>query len=320
MRLLRPAVLFLILGLTLHLAPALRAAEGKPLTREQIEGLLKGGVASKRIATILSERGIGFEPSEADLQALKSANADEEVLSAVRSARQILPREVQLARHRDRAMKFEAQGGAAEAEKEYRAALALDSKDATLHAGLARCLSDQQKWKDAAAAYRQSLSLKPKDFENTYQLGIALERGGDQTEAINTWADAVKIKSDDPRPLEQLARAFGERRDWRRAAIAYRGLARIQPDSVSAHMGMGVALRNAGNVNGAIQAFRDAVRIDPKNPVAHNNLGFALEEKGDLAAAVEQYRMARELSPQDEGIKANFERASLRVKRPSLKK
>jgi len=317
MRFLRTA--FFVLALTLCQIPASVGAEGKPLNREQIVGLLKGGVASKRIATILNERGIDFEPTEEDLQAMKSAKADEEVLSAVRSARQVLPTEVLLARHRDRAKKLEEQGAAAEAEKEYRAALALDPQDAALPAGLARCLSGQQKWNEAVAAYRQSLALKPKDFENTFQLGIVLERSGDQTEAINTWADAVKIKPDDPRPLEQLARAFAERRDWRRAAIAYRGLARIQPDSASAHMGMGVALRNGGNVNGAIEAFREAVRIEPKNPVAHNNLGFALEEKGDVPAALEQYRIAHEISPQDEGIKANFERASLRVKRPSLK-
>jgi Flp pilus assembly protein TadD len=317
MRFLRPA--FLVFALTLGHVPAVQGAESKPLNREQIEGLLKGGVAPIRISSILQERGIDFEPSVEDLDALKAAKANEEVLNAVRSARQFLPKEVMLARHQDRAKKFEEQGAGAEAEKEYRAAMALDPNDAGLQAGLARSLTQQKKWDGAVEAYRESLRLKPNDFENTYDLASVFEQSGNQNEAINTWADAVKIKPDDPRPLEQLARVFTERRDWHRAAIAYRGMVRLRPDSEPAHLGLGTALRNGGNVNGAIEAFRNAIRINPSDPVAHNNLGFALEEKGDVPAALEQYRAALELSPQDEGIKANFERAAQRAKRPSLK-
>ncbi len=316
----RPAIFLFMAGLALGLASGARGADPKPLNREQIEALLKGSVAPVRIATLLGERGIDFEPSEEDLRALKSANSTEEVLDAVRSARRFLPKEVVLARHRDRGDGFEKRGAAGEAEKEYRAALAIDPKDAGLHAGLARSLAQQKKWNDAVAAYRQALRVKPKDFDHTYQLAVALEQSGDQTEAINTWADAVKIKPDDPRPFEQLARAFTERRDWRRAAVAYRGLARLRPDSAPAHLGMGVALRNDGNMNGAIEAFRAAVRISPNDPIARNNLGFALEENGNVPAALEQYRVAAQLDPQDVGIKNNLERASVKLRRPSLGK
>ncbi|MBI4164691.1 MAG: tetratricopeptide repeat protein [Acidobacteria bacterium] len=316
MRLLQPV--FLIFALTLGLVTAVQGAEGQPLNRDQIVSLLKGGVAPVRIATILGERGIDFEPMEEDLRALTEAKADEAVLSAVRSARQILPPQVVLARHKRRAKAFEEHGAGADAEAEYRAAIALDPKDFELQTGLARSLALQQKWDGAVAAYRLSLTQKPNDFEATYNLGLALERSGNQTEAINTWADAVKIKPDDPLPFEQLARAFTERRDWHRAATAYRGLVRLRPDSAPAHVGMGVALQNSGNVNGAVDAFRNALRVNPNDPVAHNNLGFALEEKGELAAALVEYRIATTLSPQDEGIKANLERASQKARRPTL--
>jgi tetratricopeptide (TPR) repeat protein len=320
MRLFRLTLLFVVFGLAVVPASRLGAAEGKPLNREQIEGLLKGGVAPQRIVTILGDRGIDFEPTEEDLQALKAAKASEDVLKAVRSARQVLSPEVQLARHKARAAELEGKGAARDAEMEYRAAIAIDLTDAALQAGLARTLAQQQKYDAAVAAYRQSLTIKPNDFENTYNLGLMLERSGNQVEAINTWAAAAKINPDDPRAYEQLARAFSERKDWKRAAIAYRGLARLQPDSAPARIGLGNALKNDGNMNGAIEAFREAVRLAPNDPVAHNNLGFALEEKGEMNAAVLQYRAALDLSPQDEAIKANFERATQRAKRPSLKK
>lgn len=320
MREFRSTMLLLFLGLLLFQPPCLPGAEEKPLSRAQIEDLLKGGVSPVRITSLLEQRGINFEPSEEDMQVLKAASADDAVVNAVRSARQILPPEMILARHRTRAKEYAERGAGAEAEKEYRAAIALNPKDSTLHSGLARSLSQQQKWDGAATAYRQALKLRPKNFEDTYSLGLVLDQGGDQTEAINTWADAVKINGNDPRPFEQLARVFAQRRDWRRAAVAYGGLARIRPDSGPAHVGMGVALQNSGNVNGAIDAFRNALRINGNDPVAHNNLGFALEEKGDVPAALVEYRIAMTLSPQDEGIKANLDRATQKVRRPSLGK
>ena len=319
MRLFRKAVLLCVVAMSV-LAPVVRGADAKPLNREQILALLKGSVAPIRIASLLDQRGIGFDPTEEDFQVLKSANASDEVLNAIRSARQFLPKEVLLDRHRTRARDFEGRGVAAGAEKEYRAALAIDPKDATLLSGLARSLAGQKKWRDAVAAYRRALKAGPKDFDNTYQLAVALEQSGDQTAATNTWADSIKIKSDDPRPFEQLARAFTERRDWRRTIIAYRGLVRLRPESAPAHLGLGTALRNSGNLNGAIEAFRVAVRLAPNDPVAHNNLGFALEEKGDVPAALTEYQVAAKLNPQDVGIKNNLERASVKLRRPSLGK
>jgi Flp pilus assembly protein TadD len=307
---------FCVLGLS---ASAL-GAEAKPLNRKQIVSLLQGSVSPKRIANLIEQRGIDFEPSSEDVQALQQAKASEAVINAVRAARQVLPKEVLLERHRAKAREFEGRGAAADAESEYRAALQLDPADATLHAGLARVLGQQKKWTLAIGSYRESLHLRPGDYETSYQLGVALRESGDPAGAINAWTEALKYKQDDPRIFDDLGRAFAERRDWRRTAVAYRALARLRPDSATAFMELGIALRNGGDPPGALAAFREAVRLNSNDPIAHNNLGFALEERGEVQAAFEQYQLAVQLNPRDPSIKSNFERASQKLKRPSLVK
>jgi Flp pilus assembly protein TadD len=295
-------------------------AESKPLNRKQIITLLQGSVSAKRIVNLIEQRGIDFEPSNEDVQALQQAKASEAVINAVRTARQVLPKKVLLERHSAKAKELEGRGAAADAESEYRAALQLDPTDATLHAGLGRALGQQKKWTLAIGSYRESLRLRPGDYETSYQLGVALRESGDPAGAINAWTEGLKYKQDDPRIFDDLGRAFAERRDWRRAAIAYRALARLRPDSATAFMELGIALRNGGDPPGALAAFREAVRLNSNDPVAHNNLGFALEERGELPAALEQYQLAVQLNPRDPGIRSNLERASQKLKRPSLVK
>ncbi len=290
-----------------------------PLSRAQIISLLESAVSPKRIVTLVEQRGINFEPSEQDLQTLKEAKAGDAVLGAVRSARQVLPKDQLLRRHLTRAQDYETRGAPSEAEREYRAALQLESGDATLHAELGNVLAQQKKWDGAINSYRQALRLRPNEYKTGYQLGVALRESGDQTGAINAWNEALKYRQDDPRIYEQLGRTFAARRDWRRAAVAYRSLARLRPE-VSAYMQLGIALRNGGEAEGALAAFRQAVQVKPDDAVAHNNLGFALEERGDLKAALEQYRLALQFNPQDAAIRSNFERVEQKLKRPSLVK
>ena len=289
------------------------AQAGKPLSKAQIQDLLRSGVTTNRVEMLIGQRGIDFEPSEADFQALRSAGAEDSPIDTLRSARQILPKEVLLARYRSQARDLAAKKSYAEAEKQYRAALQLAPQDAALSSRLADILAQQKKWDDAVGAYREAVRLTPGDPETRFDLGVALRESGNLNAAINEWATATKLKPDDPRPYDELGRAFIEKRDWPRAAIAYREVVRLQPDSPAAYERLGFALRNKGDAAGAL-------RVRPDSPIAHNNLGFAREVKGEFQAALDQYRLAMQLSPQDEAIQTNFERVNRRLQGPSLVK
>jgi tetratricopeptide (TPR) repeat protein len=60
-------------------------AQQKPLTQDQVEGLVHAGLGDESGAKLIEERGIDFEPSEDFLQSLKAAGANEAFLQALRA-------------------------------------------------------------------------------------------------------------------------------------------------------------------------------------------------------------------------------------------
>jgi WD40 repeat protein len=99
---------------------ALRTVKPSPLGRDQLLLLVAGGVPSERAAALVKQRGVDFMPDEKYLESLRTAGADDTLIAVVSEAR---PPEVQ--RHLARAAECEQEHAWAEAEKEYRAVLAL---------------------------------------------------------------------------------------------------------------------------------------------------------------------------------------------------
>jgi hypothetical protein len=82
MRFRKPLTIFiLVLGLSFALPVW---AQKKPLTREQVSNMAKGGMGDDSGAKLISQRGIDFVPTEDFLKALKAAGAGEAFLKALR--------------------------------------------------------------------------------------------------------------------------------------------------------------------------------------------------------------------------------------------
>ncbi|HJU29090.1 MAG TPA: DUF1329 domain-containing protein [Candidatus Binataceae bacterium] len=75
--------------LALQSFPAAATAR-KPLTENDLLRLLKGGVYSGRIVTLVRERGIAFSPTRRNLDLLEQAGANDDVRRAVLAARRLL--------------------------------------------------------------------------------------------------------------------------------------------------------------------------------------------------------------------------------------
>lgn len=58
-------------------------ASAKPLTREQLMQLVAAGVDNDQLAQTVATRGIGFEPTGADLDNLRKAGAQPALLKVV---------------------------------------------------------------------------------------------------------------------------------------------------------------------------------------------------------------------------------------------
>jgi tetratricopeptide (TPR) repeat protein len=146
------------------------ASAKKPLDQVQIILLLAGQVPSHRVTMLVQERGIDVEPTGDYLQEARLAGGEDELISALKSAKVTKPehidpalqaRQTEIQQHVARGAEFFKKDQYAEAEQEYRAALLLDSQNADLYVSLAAALIAQEKWDDAAAASRGALRLNP---------------------------------------------------------------------------------------------------------------------------------------------------------------
>jgi len=67
----------------------------KPLTKAQILELLRGYVQSSRVATLVEERGIDFEPADDYFKEVRAAGGEEVLIEALRKARRVKPSSAQ---------------------------------------------------------------------------------------------------------------------------------------------------------------------------------------------------------------------------------
>ena len=163
------------------------ASAKKPLNQVQVFALLVGQVPSHRVTMLVQERGIDFEPTDDYLQEVRLAGGEDELISALKSAKVTKPatvdpaaqaRQAEVRQHVARGAELAQKGQYAEAEQEYRAALLLDSQNADLYVSLAYVLGQQEKWDDAASAAREALRLNPNDDMAHINLGVALGTQG----------------------------------------------------------------------------------------------------------------------------------------------
>ncbi len=122
------------------------ASAKKPINQVQVFALLVGQVPSHRVTMLVQERGIDFEPTADYLQEVRLAGGEDELISALKSAKVTKPaivdptaqaRQAQVRRHVARGAELAKKEQYAEAEQEYRAALLLDFQNADLYESLA---------------------------------------------------------------------------------------------------------------------------------------------------------------------------------------
>src|SRR5208282_3452877 len=164
------------------------ASAKKPLNQVQVFALLAGGVPSHRVTMLVQERGIDFEPTDDYLQEVRLAGGEDELISALKSAKVTKPatidpaaqaRQAEVRQHVARGAELSKRGQYAEAEQEYRAALLLDSQNADIYTSLAFVLNEQQRWDDAGSAAREALRLSPNNDLAHVNLGFSLASKGD---------------------------------------------------------------------------------------------------------------------------------------------
>jgi tetratricopeptide (TPR) repeat protein len=281
----------------------------KPLNQIQVFALLAGQVPSHRVAMLVRERGIDFEPNDEYLREVRLAGGEDELVSALKSAKVTKPahvdpglraRQAEIREHVARGARLlqARQYGAAEAE--YRAAVRLDPRNADLHNALGIASINKGDIKREIAEFREALRLDPTNDNAHVNLGVALGKEGDQDGEIAEYRAAIRLdpKNDDARL--KLGLALGDKGDLDGEIAEYRDTLRLNPRNENAHFFLGGAFAKRGDWDGAIGEYHQAVRLNPENEDARLQLGAALGQKGDLDGEIAKYREALRLKPNDE--------------------
>jgi hypothetical protein len=74
------------LAFTLHYTPKVAPSNPRALSKQEIVSLLQGEVPNARIEDLIKERGIKFSPTADDLNDIRRAGGNEELIQAIQQA------------------------------------------------------------------------------------------------------------------------------------------------------------------------------------------------------------------------------------------
>jgi tetratricopeptide (TPR) repeat protein len=233
-----------------------RGATKMPLDALQIGLLLNEGIPSQRVAILVQERGIDFEPHDGDLQQVRRLGGEDELISALKTAK-VEPVTVHTAEKLRRAeveilllhaADFKTGGQLAEEEQELRSALRLDPQNAGLHRSLGRVLHEEHDDEGTAVEFRRALIIEPDDEWTREALSAT---------------------------LRLVAATRFSKHDWGGAIVMYRLKLRMTPNDADSHQALGIALGERGDWDEDIAEQRRALHLKSNDADAHYYLGDA---------------------------------------------
>jgi len=192
---------------------------------------------------------------------------------------------------------LKARGDLAAAEKSYRKALALDSRNADASLNLGVLMEEQRRFDDARSAYDRALQHAPNLVAAQIGLGNVLAALGDAERALEVLKKAVSAAPQHAPAHTAYANALMHlgRRDEAKAGFV-RALA-LDPDSPDAHFNLGNWYLKGREFVPAVDHLKHSLALKPGQPDALNNLGLALAELTELEPAKENFLRAIALDP-----------------------
>lgn len=161
-------------------------------------------------------------------------------------------------------------GRLAEAEKALREALAI-SNDAVGLYNLGYVMEQQGRAADADAQYRRAIAVNPNMASARNNLGSLLARRGRLAEAVAHLTEAARLDPANADIYTNLS-AVALRGGSVAEASRYARLAlEIDPRHADAHANLGIALAQQGAFEEAVREFDEALRLDPHHSAARSN-------------------------------------------------
>ena len=172
-------LLLMVLLAVAGLAAAPQSAK-KPLSKEQVMDLITGSVPSARVAELVRENGIDFEPTEEYLRNLREAGAETVAIDALRAeSAENKEQSAELARKAKQAVKGANAlmdiGDVEGAIALYQEAIKANPTDGEAHRMLGMALGENKDWQSDITEQRMAILLDPNDAAAKTELKAALQ-------------------------------------------------------------------------------------------------------------------------------------------------
>ncbi len=272
---------FLIMGM-LFVFSLSALAQQKPLTQDQVQGLVRNGLGDDSGAKLIDQRGIDFSPTDDYLQALKTAGASDAFLTALRNAKPA------------------------------------DNSKKPLNQEQIFALLVGRVPSQRVTILVQDRGI---DFDPTEESLQQFRLAGGDDDVINAIKNAQVIKpatvdsaaqalQTQVRQHEARGGEFFQKGQYDQAEQEYRAGLLLDPQNSLLYLSLAITLIQENRWDDAAAAARQSLRLNPNSALAHSTLGATEEKKGDRAAALEDYRAAYTIDPSNVQFKEAFDRLS----------
>jgi len=208
----------------------------------------------------------------------------DEAIAAYRQAATLLPKDPEP--HLAAGLLLEKQNEFADAETEYRQALAIDATSADALTGLANIYMRGQRFVDAQETLRKLVDLHPNDAAAHMQLGRVLAAFGKNDQAVAELQTAAKLAPTDTGLQKDLADVYLSAQQYPQAEAAYRTLLAANQNDPDLHHNLGVALMHQRKFGEAEREFLAAVQLKPDFGAAYGDLAVAANENKHYQLAI----------------------------------
>ena len=207
--------------------------------------------------------------------------------------------------HLQRAMVLIEQSRHDLAEVELRQELLQDPHRSHVHALLALCLANGEKFAEATAAAQTAIANGPDEAFAHYALAFVLCQRNRLPEALSAIGEAIRLDPSDADYLALQSQILFDRRDWPAALAAAEAALEQDPAHSVANNVRAMALERLGRRQQAGDTVEATLARDPSNPTTHVVQGL-LKVGRDPDAAIVHFSEALRLDPTNDAARAGL--------------
>jgi len=224
------------------------------------------------------------------------ASKPDEAVAAYRQAAGLQPKDPEP--HLSAGLLLEKQGKFADAEHEYKEALALGPSSDAL-TGLANIYMRGHRLPEAEAELRTLVAAQPERGDAYIQLGRVLAAEGKNDDAIAELQAGLKLAPADVSLRRDLADLYITAKKYDQAEAAYRALLPGSPNDAALHQSLGKALLEETKFADAQKEFLEAVKLKPDLGTAYSDLAFAASENKDYPLVIKALDTRAKFLPEE---------------------